>query len=352
MPFNRPTLSSLRQSARAAFAARLQGVDPTLRRSNVTVTADVLAAMTHLQYGYLEWMVEAVLMPDSAEAAYLERWASIWGLSRLGATTAAGNVTFSGTNGTPIPSGSLVQRSDGVQFATQAPASIASGTATVAVEAVIGAAAGNTDAGAALALSTAIAGVQPNAVVAVGGLTGGADVESDDNFRARLLVRIRQPPQGGDAEDYVAWALEVPGVTRAWAYPLHRGIGTVDVAFVMDGRLNIIPLSGDVAAVQAYIDARRPVTADFLAFAPVATALNLTIQGLQPDTADTRAAIATAFAALLQRVAEPGGMVAFSDIDEAISESTGVEYHYVTSPTTDQTATAGHIFIPGTITYV
>jgi uncharacterized phage protein gp47/JayE len=49
------------------------------------------------------------------------------------------------------------------------------------------------------------------------------------------------PPQGGASADYLAWLLAQPGVTRAWVFSLNRGAGTVDDAFVMDGRANIIP---------------------------------------------------------------------------------------------------------------
>ena len=64
-------------------------------------------------------------------------------------------------------------------------------------------------------------------------MTGGTDTETDEQLRARILQRIQNPPMGGSAADYVAWALAVPGVTRAWAAP-EQGIGTITVRFLMD----------------------------------------------------------------------------------------------------------------------
>ena len=64
-------------------------------------------------------------------------------------------------------------------------------------------------------------------------LTGGTDTETDEQLRARILQRIQNPPMGGSAADYVAWALAVPGVTRAWAAP-EQGPGTITVRFLMD----------------------------------------------------------------------------------------------------------------------
>ena len=58
------------------------------------------------------------------------------------------------------------------------------------------------------------------------GIAGGADEQSDLLLLQRVLARLRQPPHGGADFDYIRWALEVPGVTRAWVYPLELGAGT------------------------------------------------------------------------------------------------------------------------------
>ncbi len=346
--FTRPTLAALRQMGRAAFAARLPGADLTLRRSNLGVSADVLAGMVNLEYGYMDWLA-AALMPDQAVDDYLARWMTIYKVPVLGATPAAGNVTFTGNTGAPVPIATTLA---GGAYATQAAGVLVAGTATIAVVALAGGTAGNAVAGTSLTLDTALPNVQGTAVVAAGGLTGGTDTDTSDQQRARLLLRIQQPPQGGDAEDYVEWARSVPGVTRAWCLPLNRGAGTVDVTFVMDGRTNIFPLTADVAAVQAAINANKPVTADSVVFAPAMGALNLTITGLVPNTAAVKAAIAAAFADLLTRVASPAGIIAFADIDAAISSAAGVVYHRLTSPANvDVTMSAGTLAVPGVITY-
>lgn len=45
------------------------------------------------------------------------------------------------------------------------------------------------------------------------------DGETDDAFRARLLDKIRQPITSGNANHYVYWARQVPGVGAAAASP-------------------------------------------------------------------------------------------------------------------------------------
>src|SRR5688572_6722105 len=102
--FIRPVLTDLIARIRADFNSRLDGADSALRRSFIGVMTRILAGLTHGLYGYLDHIAKQVF-PDTAEDANLERWASIWGISKKAATKASGNVTFSGTNGSAINSG-------------------------------------------------------------------------------------------------------------------------------------------------------------------------------------------------------------------------------------------------------
>jgi uncharacterized phage protein gp47/JayE len=351
MAFVRPTLDTLRRDARAAFEARLPGADAGLRFSVLSILSDVVAAQTHLTFGHLDWIARQVI-PDTAEADFLDRWCGLVGLSRRVATQAAGNVTLSGSPTVVVPSGTRITRADGTAYVTTASATIGGGgTAVVGVEAEAGGDAGNAPAATTLTLSEAIVGVSGVVVVASGGLSGGAGAESDESLRARLVARLSTPPQGGAASDYVAWALSVPGVTRVWVEPQGRGPGTVDVYFVMDGRTDIIPLSGDVAEVQAYIEPLRPVTASVLVIAPVADPLDITIENLSVDTAEVRAAILVELADQLRRDAQPGGTIRRSRLIEAISRASGEVFHDMTIPASDVTAAAGEIFTLGTVTF-
>lgn len=330
MPFLRPTLGALIQQTQQAIAAQLPGADATLRRSNLGVIARVFAGLTHLVYGYLDWQARQ-LLPDTAEAEYLDRQARIWGLSRKAALHATGSVTLAGTDGISLEAGAVLTRADGVRFVTLVSATIAAGTASVPVQAEAGGVEANTPAGATLGLVVAVPGIAGSATVAAGGITGGA------------------------ASDYVQWALTVDGVTRAWVYPRNRGAGTVDVAFVMDGRAegggSIIPGPADVAAVQAAIDLRRPVCDDCVVFAPTAVPLNVTIAGLADDTPEVRAAIEVELAAQIQRDAVPGGTIWRSRLIEAVSRATGEQHHSMVAPASDVTAGPGSISVLGTVSF-
>ena len=350
MSFARPSLAEIIQRVRNDVLSRL-AADDVLRRADAEVYARVMGGAAHGLYGFISWVADQVIY-DTADGEFLERWSSIWGITRKPAASATGTVTFTVESGAVIPSGTLLQALDGVQYQTTADATITAPTATAPVEAVLAAASGNRVTGQSLSLASPVVGVQATATA--GTLSGGADVEDDDSLRARLLSRIQEPPQGGSAADYVAWAREVAGVTRAWAYPAELGVGTVTVRFVRDDDGSgsaIIPDAGEVAMVQAHIDALRPVTAQVTVLAPVAVAVNFQIQDLEPSTSTVQAAVQAELQDLLMREATPGGTILLSHIRAAISAAVGETDYLLLSPVANVTRATGEMSIMGTITW-
>lgn len=351
MPFARPTLQQLVDRAAADIQAHLPGADARLRRTALGVIARMHAGGLHGQYGYLDWVARQVIF-DTAEAEILDRWASIWGVSRLAASSAQGSVTFTGTNGEDIPAGTVLVRSDGAEYETDALVTIAAGTATATVTAIVPGAAGNADAGVQVAIETPIPGVDSSATVAAGGLGAGTDTEGDESLRARFLARIQESPHGGAEHDYVAWAKEVAGVTRAWVFPGELGAGTVSVRFVRDNdEGSIIPSAPEVQEVQDYIDERRPATAAVTVVAPIAVPLDFTFTLLEPSTQAVRDAITAELVDLLARDAEPGGTILLSHIREAISIADGEENYTLSSPAADVPHATGELATLGIVTF-
>ena len=351
MPFTRPTLDELHQRIKADIQAHLPGADVELRRGNLGVLAKVHAGAQHTIYGYL--VRQALqLMPDTAEAEFLERHAGIWGVDRKPAAKAQGQVRFTGTDGAVIPAGTELRRSDDRRFATQDEASISGGQALVQVTAQEEGAQGDTAGGVSLRLVGYLAGVDAVATVETEGLAGGADPESDDSLRQRLLARIQQPPAGGAQHDYVAWALQVPGIAKAYCYPQRMGLGTVGIAVLAeDGQGGwTIPDQAAVDAVAEYIEPLRPVTAEVYVFAPQAAPLDFDIR-VTPDTSQVRAAVEAELADLIQRESEPEGTLLISHIREAISIAAGESDHTLISPTQNVSAAAGEIITMGTVTW-
>ena len=347
--FNRPALLDIISRTLSDVTSRLTNPH-ILRRSNAAIYSRALAGAAHGLYGYIQW-VSNQLIYDTAEQSMLDRWCSIWGIVRIQPTYSTGLMGIYGTNGSTLLSGAIFTAFDGTQYQSTADGTIAAGTWAVPVIALTIGAIGNRPTFQNYTLQNPPSGI--NANCDSNGMTGGSDLETDDSVRNRLLTRIKQPPQGGDAADYVSWALSVPGVTRAWVSPLELGAGTVTVRFMMDGTYSDgIPLSGDVTNVTNYIATLRPVTASVTVVAPIASVVNFTISGLLPTSAAIRAAVIANLTDLIVREAQPGTILYQSHMDEAISLATGEIDHVLTVPTGNITPGTGYIYTMGTVTFV
>lgn len=350
MPFERPTLPQLIDAGATEIESRLPGVLARVRRSLVGVINRVVAGGLSALYQYAEWLNRQA-WPDQAEAEYLDEHGARWGVTRNEAVAATGTARFTGADGAVIAAGTELRRADGVLYATTVEATIAAGQALVALAASTAGQGGNTGINTPLTLTTPIAGVG-SAAVAYTALAGGADQEGDEDYRARILRRIQRAPNGGSQDDYIDWALDVSGVTRAWIYPGEQGSGTVVLRFMRDDdTASPIPDAGEVSAVQAALDALRPVTAALTVVAPVAVPLNFTIQ-LTPDTAAVRAAVQAELADVLRREAEPGGTILITHLREAVSVAAGETDHVMTLPAANVPHTTGQIATMGVITWV
>jgi uncharacterized phage protein gp47/JayE len=356
MPFERPTLADLVTRVQTDYTSRLQLTGSLLRRSMVIVQARVIAGVAHLLYGRQDYFARQ-LFADESEDEFLKRWGAMFGVTPNAPTYATGNITITGVNGTILPAGLVLSRTDGELYTTQTSVTIASGTATVAVQSDDAALAENCDVGTVLTFQSPPTGVTATATVADdgsgGGLTGGTDPEEIEDFRARVLQRMRDPPHGGSNADYVYWAEQVAGVTNVWVYPQEDGAGTVAIRFIRGNDTNPLPTSDEIAAVQAAINAARPVTATVTVKALTSNPLNPRII-LTPDTPAIRAAVVAELADLFSSNSQPGGTIKLSQIRTAIgngvSDSGGTDYALMT-PTADFTSTLNQFPAVGTPTW-
>lgn len=256
---------------------------------------------------------------------------------------------MTGSAGAVLPAGTELRRADDARYLVDADATLdISGAATAAVTAVVAGAAGDAVAGVTLNLVAPVPGVTGTVTVAAGGIGPGADVETDTRLRARLLQRIQNPPAGGAAHDYEAWALAVAGVERVWIAPLHAGAGTVGIIILASG--GALPGAPLIADVQAAIDAERPVTALATVYAPATQTVDLTID-LSTDSTAIRAAVLAELADFFRREAQPGGTLRLSRLSAAISAAAGEVSHLLTAPGADVALPAGTIAVLGTVTW-
>jgi uncharacterized phage protein gp47/JayE len=353
MPWPTMTLQQLRMLNANNITAQLQS-QPLIPNSSLRVMADANAGLCYQTLLYLNWLA-LQLMPDTAETEWLDRFGTIWVGGRKAATYASGTVTCTGIIDIAVPSGSqlsAVTAAGTFLFITTEEIVIGSTPTPVSVSAITPGAAGNLATGSVMQFTSAIAGV--NSIATVVTLVGGSDQESDDELRARVLLRIREPPMGGDATDYVQWALSYPGVTRAWCSPLEMGIGTVTVRFMCDelrAEYGGFPLPDDVDALAAYLDTLRPVAVkDFFVEAPIPMPVNLRISYLDSDIESTRAAIEQSLLAQFMALQVPGATWYRAWSDAGINAAPGVNaYDLVASDVT--MPSPGYMAVLGDITF-
>lgn len=344
MAFERPTLGQLIKRAEGDFKSGL-GLITVLRRSFIGVTARVIAGFAHSHFGYLKF-IEKNVFGDTAEGEYLIRLAKIFGVEQKNATFAEFTASVTGTAGVVIPANRVYRRSDGQEYTTQAEVILTGSGDEISLLASVAGTAPNVAVSDVISILSPIANLTPEATVTSIEIQG-EDIEDLELLRGRFLDRVRNPPSGGTANDYIQWAKEVAGITRAWVKPLADGPGTVTVFIVSDTSDPITPSAPKVAEAQAYVDLQRPTTANVTVVAPVLFPIDMVI-ALSPNLTDVQTAIEAELRDLITRDAQvtgtysgPGttynGKILLSRINEAISIGAGEEDHEIISINGDTT---------------
>ena len=360
MAFKRPSIATLKKYFRSDAETETQSTYSWLRRSLMAALSKAVVGVAHGLHGHIQYSAKQVIPGYATDEAVIERQATLYlKQGRKAAVGAKGNVDLIGTDGKILPAGSVLQRA-GFDYVTDADATIVAGVATVAVTATveIDGAGQDTNAseGTTLTLTVPVAGINSNATVATGDLTGGTDQETFDQVNQRIRERIAKNPNGSNNDQYEVWAREVAGVTRAWSYSNWMGYGTVGLFFVRDDDASLIPDAAEVQTVQDYIDVLRPSgMKGFSAIAPTEVVQNFDIQ-LSPNTAAVQAAVESAIKALFLREAkvEDGSgnaTMLISHIREVISSSTDEQDHVLVSPATNITLNAGELLTVGAFTW-
>lgn len=352
MPFPIPTLEQTRQQIGSDIEAHLPGTEARTRRSTLGVLAFAEAGAVQGLHAHIEHRWRNMLPDELADAEGVERWARRYKLWYRDPVGAAGQVQVSGAIGATLLAGTALQYSQDLVYTVRESVTLTSTTGLATVDAQTLGSAGNVSAGARLTLLSPVSGIQTTVIVAVDGLTGGADLEALEGLRARVHRRMAEPPQGGSLTDYETWALEShPAITRAWATEHEQGSGSVIVRIVCDNQDDPIPSAEVLTVCAAYIAERRPAgRRSVYVLPPVAEPLQYQIRAM-PNTVQVQAAIEAELRDLHRREATPGGSLLLSHIREAVSIANGERDNSVLYPTDDVLLTTGQMSTFGGITW-
>lgn len=345
MPFETPSLPVLIGRTQSDLAS------DSLRRSDAQVLARTLGGTAFGLYGYLDWIAEQIL-PDRADEETLERVALLrLNQPRNPAQPAEGPVSFTAAAGAVLDVDVVLQAGDGRTYKVTTGVTTVAGLNTTTIEAVDAGTLGNADPGLTLTLVQPVSGVTNTFTVLVPGVTGGIAQESVESLRARVVRSYRVIPHGGSAADYETWALEFPGVTRAWCRGSYMGPGTVGLFIMRDNDLDPVPNPAQLAEVKAYIEPLRPVTAEVFVLAPVKVPVHYSIHAV-PDTSAVRAAIQAELIDLHEREAGLGETLLVTHVAEAISGAVGETDHDLIAPAADVVASTNQLLTFGGITWL
>lgn len=212
-----------------------------------------------------------IMFLEDSSGDYLEKRAGEYGIKRKLGTNSIGKVKFTGTDGTVIPTGSLVGTPTGLLYETTEEKIITSGIVEVNIKSKEIGSRYNVIANAINQIPISITGISSCTNESV--TLGGTDNEKEEDLLVRTLLQIQNPATSGNAMHYKLWALEVNGVGDVKVFPLWNGNGTVKVIPITTEKRT--PSEEILQSVREKIEEKRPIGASVTVIAPEEVILNI-----------------------------------------------------------------------------
>lgn len=349
-----PTLPEIASRIEADILASTNE-NASLRFSILNTLAKTLTGAIYEMYGYVDWIADQTNVLSCANTQ-LDTYGKIWGIERVPASKAIGVITLTGVINSVIPKGSLLRSvMYGMQYQITEDITLTSSPLNVVAEAIEYGSQSNLFNFEILEFTTPIPGV--DILCQIVSMDGGLSAETDEQYRSRILNRIKQPPHGGNAADYLTWCYENSEVTRAWVNPLKYGEGTVRLLLMMDKKYEDgIPLPVDLSAVDTYISTRKPVCAHVYVEAPIPEVVDIDIVNIETSVTNhtiLQDAIISELKDMFQTKAIPGRPLHIAWIYEAVSIATGEQSHQIVSPSSTLYPSADNVvFTLGNVTFM
>ena len=311
MSLQTPTTKQISDNIIAQLEASLNQTIPLLPKSFLRVLAKALAGVFVLLYKYGGFMFLQMFVQTASSKETIVNGISLTPLTQWGRLIGVGdpapatnaelliNITVETQTGT-LPSGTqLVSTDNGVTYITigvvTLNAPIVSATVRAASDQAGGGgsgAIGNLDPGANISFANPLANVSRDTTVVTQTVTG-ANAESTEAYRQRVIDRFQKRPQGGAYADYEIWGEEPAGIINIYPY-------TSDCPGQVDVYVEATPeSSGDpdgiptLAQLQTVLDSieldrdgratRRPANALANTFPITRTGFDVRVTGLLVD---------------------------------------------------------------------
>lgn len=299
MSLTTPTTKEISDNIIAQLEASLNQTIPLLPKAFNRVLARALAGIFILLYKYagfmfLQMFVRTASMDwtviNGRPIRPLVEWGRLIGVGDPIPATAAEltiAITVEAQGGT-LPAGSqLLNINSGVTYITAAAVALDGPVvaATVCAVADQAGAIGNLEPGDTISFANPLYGVARIASV-VSQVITGADAETVDSYRQRILDRFQKRPQGGAYADYEMWGEEVAGIRNIYPYTGTRP-GEVEIYAEATEGVDGYPTSAQLTAVYNSINldvegraTRRPAGSLVRVYSIRRTAFDVTVTGL------------------------------------------------------------------------
>lgn len=311
MSLQTPTTKEISDNIIAQLEASLNQTIPLLPKSFLRVLAKALAGVFVLLYKYGGFMFLQIFVRTASASETTVNGAVLTPLTEWGRLIGVGDpvsatnaellidITVEAQTGV-LPSGTqLVSTDNGVTYITIGAvalnAAVVQATVRAASDQAGGGGAGaigNLDPGAIISFANPLANVSRNTVVTAQVVTG-ANAESTEAYRQRVIDRFQKRPQGGAYADYEIWGEEVAGIINIYPYTSDCP-GQVDVyaeaTVESSGDPDGIPTAAQLQAVLDSIEldqdglaTRRPANALANTFPITRTGFGVIVSGLVVD---------------------------------------------------------------------
>ncbi|WP_288482116.1 baseplate J/gp47 family protein [uncultured Deinococcus sp.] len=284
-----PTLAA----ALAELRAKIPATSPLTNRDEFGVWETLLTLLAQIKVDDLA-TIRALLpqgYPVTATHLWLDQHGQSVGLTRIPAGKAQHVVQVQVRQGGTVPAGSIMQTEldpagEGLRFLVTQDTDLEYPGGLVTVLAEQAGTLYNVGTGRIRTLVTVLPFVASITNAANSLTVAGVDQETDAYFRDRQILRWPALSRGSTYHSYISWVREVPGLLKVQVLDQHpRGQGTVDVIVAPAAGL---PTAAQVAAAQALVTSRKPVTADPLVRPPTVRAVDVTLTlYLAPGTTGT-----------------------------------------------------------------
>ena len=330
MALTRESLPVLFNRMYSNYMSRLKPLDKTARHNLIRVMAEVEAGVYHQLLGDLSFLAEQIF-PDTATGDYLRmHWSDR--VPPLYAVSAIGTAQVKGAAGTAVPAGLVYVSESGKRYFTDRAYKIgAGGTAAINLNAEKAGSDSNLAAGKKLKMSSAIpAGLTSEAVTVDGGIKGGVDAESDEDYLSRVLIALRNSARYGKTGDFAAWAVDSSAdVSKAFEFKNFGVFGALLIQVISGDHFRGISQVGNLSVVTAYIDSVAPPVM-YTVRTPELKPIGMTVTLLASEsTSENHGAVRNRINGYLNATARPGVRYTEGSFRDAIVDGVKISFAQV-----------------------